>query len=309
MSSTTIRSARVMRPIARATVSSARWRTSAPSSSMANQATVRPVSMASCPRALSGAAVPTPSTWGAGVRRRAVGCPGTPRRPGRDARPIALPADRPSAVPQVPDGYSVTASRVRLGPPRQAWRTSGPKRIVSPCLNGTSSPPSAPTVPPALGHVADRQLRVGVHGDDAVRLQVHQQERHAAIASRDGCRGGARDQGGSLSAHVPSRGGPWPGIGRQRKDGEALASRLGWPIVQEYCDNDLSASKYSRKPGRATCRSSRTCMKVPSMRWSSTTKTHWCASLRSWRSCLRCATAPAPGISPPCPARLMSGTR
>jgi site-specific DNA recombinase len=38
------------------------------------------------------------------------------------------------------------------------------------------------------------------------------------------------------------------GIGRQRKDGEALASRLGWPIVQEYSDNDLSASKYSRKP-------------------------------------------------------------
>jgi DNA invertase Pin-like site-specific DNA recombinase len=36
------------------------------------------------------------------------------------------------------------------------------------------------------------------------------------------------------------------GIGRQRKDGEALASRLGWPIVQEYSDNDLSASKYSR---------------------------------------------------------------
>jgi site-specific DNA recombinase len=37
------------------------------------------------------------------------------------------------------------------------------------------------------------------------------------------------------------------GIGRQRKDGEALASRLGWPIVQEYSDNDLSASKYSHK--------------------------------------------------------------
>src|SRR5918994_3611520 len=38
------------------------------------------------------------------------------------------------------------------------------------------------------------------------------------------------------------------GVGRQRKDGEALATRLGWPIVQEYSDNDLSASKYSRKP-------------------------------------------------------------
>jgi site-specific DNA recombinase len=38
------------------------------------------------------------------------------------------------------------------------------------------------------------------------------------------------------------------GVGRQRKDGEALASRLGWPVVQEYSDNDLSASKYSRKP-------------------------------------------------------------
>ena len=38
------------------------------------------------------------------------------------------------------------------------------------------------------------------------------------------------------------------GIGRQRKDGETLASRLGWPIVQEYSDNDLSASKYSHKP-------------------------------------------------------------
>jgi site-specific DNA recombinase len=38
------------------------------------------------------------------------------------------------------------------------------------------------------------------------------------------------------------------GIGRQRKDGEALAGRLGWPIVQEYSDIDLSASKYSRKP-------------------------------------------------------------
>jgi site-specific DNA recombinase len=37
------------------------------------------------------------------------------------------------------------------------------------------------------------------------------------------------------------------GIGRQRKDGEALAGRLGWPIVQEYIDNDLSASKYSRR--------------------------------------------------------------
>ena len=38
------------------------------------------------------------------------------------------------------------------------------------------------------------------------------------------------------------------GIGRQRKDGEALATRLGWPIVREYSDNDLSASKYSHKP-------------------------------------------------------------
>jgi Resolvase, N terminal domain len=38
------------------------------------------------------------------------------------------------------------------------------------------------------------------------------------------------------------------GVGRQRKDGEALASRLGWPIVQEYSDNDLSASRYSHKP-------------------------------------------------------------
>jgi site-specific DNA recombinase len=38
------------------------------------------------------------------------------------------------------------------------------------------------------------------------------------------------------------------GIGRQRKDGEALANRLGWPVVQEYSDNDLSASKYSHKP-------------------------------------------------------------
>lgn len=38
------------------------------------------------------------------------------------------------------------------------------------------------------------------------------------------------------------------GIGRQRKDGEALAGRLGWPIVREYSDNDLSASKYSHKP-------------------------------------------------------------
>jgi DNA invertase Pin-like site-specific DNA recombinase len=37
-------------------------------------------------------------------------------------------------------------------------------------------------------------------------------------------------------------------IGRQRKDGEALANRLGWPILQEYSDNDLSASKYSHKP-------------------------------------------------------------
>jgi site-specific DNA recombinase len=38
------------------------------------------------------------------------------------------------------------------------------------------------------------------------------------------------------------------GVSLQRKDGEALASRLGWPILQEYSDNDLSASKYSRKP-------------------------------------------------------------
>jgi site-specific DNA recombinase len=44
------------------------------------------------------------------------------------------------------------------------------------------------------------------------------------------------------------------GIGRQRKDGEALASRLGWPIIQEYCDQDLSASKYSRKPRPAYLR-------------------------------------------------------
>jgi site-specific DNA recombinase len=28
------------------------------------------------------------------------------------------------------------------------------------------------------------------------------------------------------------------GIGRQRKDGEALAGRLGWPIVQQYSDNE-----------------------------------------------------------------------
>src|SRR5215211_8225808 len=44
------------------------------------------------------------------------------------------------------------------------------------------------------------------------------------------------------------------GIGRQRKDGEALANRLGWPIVLEYSDNDLSASKYSRKPRPAYLR-------------------------------------------------------
>ena len=44
------------------------------------------------------------------------------------------------------------------------------------------------------------------------------------------------------------------GVGRQRKDGEALASRLGWPILQEYCDQDLSASKYSRKPRPAYLR-------------------------------------------------------
>jgi site-specific DNA recombinase len=44
------------------------------------------------------------------------------------------------------------------------------------------------------------------------------------------------------------------GVGRQRKDGEALATRLGWPILQEYCDQDLSASKYSRKPRPAYLR-------------------------------------------------------
>jgi site-specific DNA recombinase len=38
------------------------------------------------------------------------------------------------------------------------------------------------------------------------------------------------------------------GLARQRKDGQALASRLGWPIIHEYSDNDLSASRYSRKP-------------------------------------------------------------
>ena len=44
------------------------------------------------------------------------------------------------------------------------------------------------------------------------------------------------------------------GIGRQRKDGEALAGRLGWPIVQEYSDNDLSASRYSHKPRQGYAR-------------------------------------------------------
>jgi site-specific DNA recombinase len=48
-----------------------------------------------------------------------------------------------------------------------------------------------------------------------------------------------------MSRDVEARG---LGIGRQRKDGEALAGRLGWPIVQEYSDNDLSASRYSHKP-------------------------------------------------------------
>jgi site-specific DNA recombinase len=44
------------------------------------------------------------------------------------------------------------------------------------------------------------------------------------------------------------------GIGRQRKDGEALAGRLGWPIVEEYSDNDLSASRYSHKPRQGYAR-------------------------------------------------------
>ena len=44
------------------------------------------------------------------------------------------------------------------------------------------------------------------------------------------------------------------GIGRQRKDGEASAGRLGWPIVQEYSDNDLSASRYSHKPRQGYAR-------------------------------------------------------
>jgi site-specific DNA recombinase len=51
------------------------------------------------------------------------------------------------------------------------------------------------------------------------------------------------------------------GIGRQRKDGEALAGRLGWPVVQEYSDNDLSASTPT-SPARATPRCSRTCKKA-----------------------------------------------
>jgi hypothetical protein len=47
-----IKSRRAMRRIALLIESSARWRrTSAPSSSMLNQATVRPVSIASCPSA------------------------------------------------------------------------------------------------------------------------------------------------------------------------------------------------------------------------------------------------------------------
>jgi hypothetical protein len=39
----------------------------------------------------------------------------------------------------------------------------------------------------------------------------------------------------------------WGSAGNARTD-KALASRLGWPIVQQYSDNDLSASKYSHKP-------------------------------------------------------------
>jgi site-specific DNA recombinase len=39
----------------------------------------------------------------------------------------------------------------------------------------------------------------------------------------------------------------WGSAGNARTD-RALASRLGWPIVQQYSDNDLSASKYSHKP-------------------------------------------------------------
>jgi site-specific DNA recombinase len=56
------------------------------------------------------------------------------------------------------------------------------------------------------------------------------------------------DPGGPVPAHVQRRRGCGLGIGRNARTDRALASRLGWPIVQQYSDNDLSASKYSHKP-------------------------------------------------------------
>src|SRR4051794_15945864 len=37
------------------------------------------------------------------------------------------------------------------------------------------------------------------------------------------------------------------GITRQRDDGRALCKRKSWRIVQEFVDNDRSASRYARK--------------------------------------------------------------
>jgi hypothetical protein len=61
-------------------------------------------------------------------------------------------------------------------------------------------------------------------------------------------REGASDPGRHVPAHVPRRRSPRARHRPPSKDGEALAARLGWPIVREYSDNDLSASKYSHKP-------------------------------------------------------------
>ena len=44
------------------------------------------------------------------------------------------------------------------------------------------------------------------------------------------------------------RGGAGLGVERQEHECRALAQRLGWTVVDVYCDNDLSAFSGRRRP-------------------------------------------------------------
>ena len=50
------------------------------------------------------------------------------------------------------------------------------------------------------------------------------------------------------------RGGAGLGVERQEEDCRALAQRLGWAVVEVYCDNDLSAFTGKRRPDYERCR-------------------------------------------------------